>query len=98
MAEHHQPTTTTYYLVFVGLIALTVLTVGVSFVPLPQALHAVVGLAVATAKALLVILIFMHLYYSTRLTWVVALSSLFWLGLLIGGTVADYMSRPWLTH
>jgi cytochrome c oxidase subunit 4 len=97
MAEHHQPTPWAYYLVFAGLIALTGLTVAVSFVHLPPALHLIVGLAIATAKALLVILIFMHVYYSTRLTWVVALSGLFWLGLLLGGTLADYLTRTWLS-
>jgi cytochrome c oxidase subunit 4 len=97
MAEHQQPTLGAYYLVFVGLIALTGLTVLVSFAHLPPALHLTVGLAIATAKSLLVILIFMHVYYSTRLTWLVALASLFWLGLLIGLTLSDYLTRPWLS-
>src|SRR5437763_5595834 len=96
MAEHHQPTVKSYYLVFAGLIALTALTVWASSLHLVPGWHLGVGLAIATAKALLVILIFMHVYYSTRLTWVVALGSLFWLALLIAGTLMDYLSRSWL--
>jgi hypothetical protein len=34
--------------------------------------------------------------YSSRLTWVVAAASLFWLFLLVAGTLHDYLSRPWL--
>jgi cytochrome c oxidase subunit 4 len=99
MAEqsHSQPTVGMYYLVFAALIALTALTVGVSLIPLAPALHLVIGLTIASAKAGLVILIFMHVYYSSRLTWVVALGSLLWLGILIGYTITDYLSRGWVS-
>ena len=93
MAEHQSPSLRAYYLVFAALIALTLLTVGVSFLDLGTTLHGIVGLTIASAKALLVILIFMHVYYSTRLTWAVALGSLLWLSILIGLTMSDYVSR-----
>ncbi len=83
-------------MIFAALIALTVLTVGLSTVPLAPAWHLVLGLAIASAKAMLVVMIFMHVYYSTRLTWVVALGSLLWLFILIGYTMTDYLSRGWV--
>jgi cytochrome c oxidase subunit IV len=83
-----------YYVVFAALIGLTLLTVYMSFVRLPGELwHTVVGLAIATVKALLVTLIFMHVLYSSRLTWLIILSMLFWLALLIGLTMNDYLTR-----
>ena len=83
----------TYYNVFAALIALTVLTVGLDFVPLGP-LHTSAGLLIATIKAALVILFFMHVLYSPRLTWIVALSSLLWFLILMGYTLTDYLSRP----
>jgi cytochrome c oxidase subunit 4 len=53
-------------------------------------------IAIAGTKALLVILFFMHVRWSTRLTWVVAGSGFFWLLILFGITMADYMSRGWV--
>jgi cytochrome c oxidase subunit 4 len=83
----------TYYGVFAALIALTFLTVGLDFVPLGP-FHSAVGLLIATVKAGLVILFFMHVLYSPKLTWVVALSSLLWLAILMSYTLTDYLTRP----
>ena len=47
-------------------------------------------------KALLVMLFFMHVRWSTRLTWVVAASGFFWLLILFGFTMADYLTRGWV--
>src|SRR5262249_27568342 len=69
MAERIIPRST-YYGVFAALIALTVLTVLLSFLHLGN-WHTVVGLIIAAAKALLVALFFMHLIHSGRVTWVV---------------------------
>ncbi|MCI0460092.1 MAG: cytochrome C oxidase subunit IV family protein [Gemmataceae bacterium] len=94
MAEHVvEPRT--YYKVFGALIALTVLTVTFSRLPVYEEWHLIVGLAVAATKATLVILFFMHLIYSSRLTWVVAFSGLLWLGILIAYTLTDYLTRGW---
>src|SRR3954453_19238667 len=87
----------THLLVFGGLILLTVLTVGLSFLHgVPEIWHTVIGLTIATAKAALVFLFFMHLLYSSRLTWLVALGSLLWLAILIILTLSDYLTRTWL--
>jgi cytochrome c oxidase subunit 4 len=47
-------------------------------------------------KALLVILFFMHVRWSTRLTWVVVASGFFWLLILFGLTMMDYLTRGWV--
>jgi len=86
------PTPRIYSLVFAGLILLTITTVGLSYVDLGE-WHAPVGLVIAAAKALLVVLFFMHVWYGPRLTWIFALSGLFWLGILLALTMADYLSR-----
>jgi cytochrome c oxidase subunit 4 len=81
-----------YYAVFAALIALTVLTVAISFIDL-GAWHTVVGLVIGAAKATLVILFFMHLLYSGRLLWIVLGAGLFWLGIMLALTLADYFTR-----
>jgi cytochrome c oxidase subunit 4 len=53
---------------------------------------------IATAKATTVILFFMHVKYSTRMTQVVIVSALFFLFLLLGLTLTDYLSRAWMTY
>jgi cytochrome c oxidase subunit IV len=89
MSDHVAPKSL-YYTVFIALIIGTGLTVLAAEIDL-GALNNVVG-----TKALLVILFFMHVRWSTRLTWVVAGSGFFWLLILFGITMADYMSRGWV--
>jgi cytochrome c oxidase subunit 4 len=84
-----------YYRVFATLIALTLLTVGVAFIDL-GGLNIVVNLAIAVCKALLVMLFFMHLRYSTHLTWIIAAAGVIWLGHFILFTMSDYLTRGWL--
>jgi cytochrome c oxidase subunit 4 len=84
-----------YYWVFAALIVGTALTVGVAFLDL-GALNNVLMLGIAMTKALLVILFFMHVRWSTRLTWVVAASGFVWLVILFGLTMADYLTRGWV--
>ena len=84
-----------YYLVFLALMIGTGLTVLVAKFDLGP-LNNVVMLSVACAKALLVILFFMHVRWSSRLTWVIAGSGFFWLLILFSITMSDYMSRGWV--
>lgn len=79
-------------LVFAALIGLTIVTVGASYLDL-GAWHATVGLAIAVAKAVLIGLFFMHVWQSRRFTWVVAVAGVFWLGLLMGLTLTDVLTR-----
>ncbi|SRR6266542_2795048 len=85
-----------YLAVFAALAALTVLTVVVSFIDLAGPLHVSVALLIATGKALLVALFFMHVLYSRRLIWLVACAAVLWLGILFTLTFSDYISRNWL--
>jgi cytochrome c oxidase subunit IV len=86
--------TRTYYLVFIALIALTFLTVGLSFLDLGN-WHTPVGAAIALGKASLVALFFMHLLHGSRLNWLALAAGLFWLGILLALSLADYSSRGW---
>jgi cytochrome c oxidase subunit 4 len=83
-----------YYMVFGALIVGTILTVAAARVDLGP-LNNVVMLAIAATKATLVILFFMHVRWSSRLTWVVAMAGFFWLALLFS-VLGDYMSRGWI--
>lgn len=82
----------TYLAVFAVLIALTGITVWAAQLPL-GVVNAPLALVLAATKAALVLLFFMHVLYSTRLTWVVALSGLAWLAILLGLTLSDYLTR-----
>jgi cytochrome c oxidase subunit IV len=84
-----------YYRVFVALLGLTLLTVGVAFIDLGL-LNTVIALTIAAAKALLVLLYFMHLRYSSGLTWIVLGAGMFWVILLLTITLSDYLTRDWL--
>lgn len=84
-----------YYAVFAALIVGTALTVLVAFFDLGP-LNNIVMLLIASVKALLVVLFFMHVRWSTRLTWVVAASGFAWLIILFGLTMTDYLSRGWV--
>jgi cytochrome c oxidase subunit 4 len=84
-----------YFLVFSALIVLTLTTVRVATIDLGP-LNTIVALVIAACKATLVILFFMHVRYGKKLIWLVVASGLMWLALLIGLTLADFVSRPWL--
>jgi len=84
-----------YYAVFAALIVGTALTVAVAFIDL-GALNNVLMLGIAMTKALLVVLFFMHVRWGTKLTWVVAASGFFWLLILFGLTMQDYLTRGWV--
>jgi cytochrome c oxidase subunit 4 len=90
--QHHVTSVATYIAVFVALMVLTAITVVVSQFNLGL-LNTPVALGVATVKATLVILYFMHVRHATRLTWVVIIGSFLWVGVLFVLTFADYLSR-----
>jgi cytochrome c oxidase subunit 4 len=92
---HHVAPVSLYLTIFAALMVGTILTVVVAKFDLGP-LNNIVMLTVACAKALLVVLFFMHLRWGTRLTWVVAASGFFWLLILFSLTMGDYMSRGWI--
>lgn len=95
--EHHVTPLWIYFAVFAGLIFFTLLTVGAAKIDLGD-LNTPVALVIATCKAVLVILFFMHVISSPKLTWVVIIGSLIWLGVLFSLTLADYLSRGWTIY
>ena len=84
-----------YVWIWLALVVGTVLTYLAALVDL-GALNNVVMLAIACTKASLVVLFFMHVRWSTRLTWVVAASGFFWLLIMFGLTMQDYYTRGWV--
>ena len=84
-----------YLLVFLALMVLTAITVGVAFIDL-GAWNDVVALSIAMLKATLVVLIFMNVRYSARLSKISIVSGLLWLIILFGLTLADYMTRGFI--
>ncbi len=96
MTDHILPKRV-YYTIFGILMLGTYLTVQIAFFDLGR-LNTVVALTIAVVKATLVVLFFMHVKYSTRLTWAVVLGSIFWLGIMFVLTMSDYLTRVWLTY
>ncbi len=90
--EHVVVPRSTYFGVYIALVVLTVLTTTVAFFDLGLA-NPVVALSIAILKATLVVLFFMHLKYGTRLMWVVAGASVFWLLILLLLILSDYGTR-----
>ena len=82
----------TYILVWLALIVLTVVTWLVSYVHLGL-LNVTVAMLIASFKAALVALFFMHLRYEHRLLWAFALFPLAFLALIVGGTLVDVLLR-----
>ena len=91
MSEHID-SVKTYVLVFAALIFATVATTAVAFVDLGP-FSVVVALAIAVCKMLLVSLFFMHVRHSTKLTRLVLVGALMWLGILIFMTLTDFSTR-----
>jgi cytochrome c oxidase subunit IV len=95
MSAGHIAPKSLYYGVFLALMAGTGLTVAAAFADM-GALNNVVMLSIACAKATLVILFFMHVRWSSRLTWVVVMAGFFWLLILFSLGMSDYLSRGWV--
>lgn len=84
----------TYLIVFAALVVLTIVTAVCSQLPLGR-WEFVVALGIASLKAALVTLIFMHLIHMGRLNWVIVSSGAFWLAIFFVLTMADYLTRSW---
>jgi cytochrome c oxidase subunit 4 len=77
-----------YLAVFAALLVLTGATVAVSYV-----MNVAVALLIASLKASLVALFFMHLKFENKLVWAFALVPIFFLVLIVGGTISDTLYR-----
>lgn len=85
-----------YAVVFVVLLGLLALTIWTSRLSL-GAWNAPVAIAIAVAKAVLVVLYFMQARYSGRLIGLVIAAACLWLALLVGLTLNDFVTRSWIS-
>ena len=84
-----------YLAIFATLMVLTGVTVAVAYVNLGQ-FNKIVALGIASFKATLVVLFFMHVKYASRLTKLFVVTGLFFLAILLGETMIDYATRMWI--
>ena len=91
----HIVTKKQYALIFAILMLLTLATTAIGMIDLGR-LNVVVALVIATIKALLVVLFFMNIYWSSKLNKLVVVSGVAWLALLLWLTLTDIFSRGWL--
>ena len=82
-----------YITIFLVLLVGTALTVLAAFMDFPWKFNTIIALTIATAKAMFVVLYFMHVRYSSRLIWVIVASALFWMAILFAFTFSDYLTR-----
>ena len=90
MSQVHAPRV--YLLVLLALLGFTMLTILVAYVDLGP-FSTPVAFAIAAAKALLVVLFFMHMKDSPGVLWLAGLAGFFWLGILIVLTMSDVAMR-----
>jgi cytochrome c oxidase subunit IV len=84
-----------YWAVFIALVVGTLLTVWSATKDLGH-WNMPIALAIAVTKALLVILFFMHVKYSTKLTWLFVAAGFLWFIIMVVITMSDFVSRSWL--
>ncbi len=92
--EHHIVTPFQYGLVFLTLLVGTALTVGAAYVDL-KVLNPIIALGIASFKAVIVILFFMHVKFQSRLIKMTVASGFFTFLVLTTMTMSDYISRAW---
>ena len=95
MSDQHVVPLSFYLRIFGALIALTAVTVAVSFADF-GVWNDLVAISIAVTKATLVVLYFMHVRWSGKLVWVFAAAGFLWFLLLLTITFADVMSRDWI--
>ena len=91
---HHVTSKGVYFFIFFVLMVLTVVTVAVAFQDF-GAWNTPIAFAIATLKATVVVLFFMHVIHSPKLTVAILLGSIVFLGILFMLTFSDYLSRFW---
>ena len=91
-SSHHGPSLGVYFAVFGALLVLTTATVQAAFLDL-GIFNNVVMLGIAVTKGTLVVLYFMHVRYGPRLVWAISAGGFAWLAILVGFTLADYLTR-----
>ncbi len=86
-----------YIINAIALGALMLLTIGAAYVNLGS-LNPVVAMVIAIIKAALIVLFFMNVKYSSKLTWLFVAGAFFWLFILLGMFLPDYFSRDFYSQ
>ena len=92
--EHHIVGPKTYELILLALMVLTATTTGAAYLNM-GVFNPIVALGIACLKAVLVILFFMHIRYSSRVMMLTVGAGFFTFLVLITMTLSDYISRNW---
>jgi cytochrome c oxidase subunit IV len=82
----------TYVQIWLALMALLLLTWGLAQLDLHQ-YNVLAGLTIALAKMLLVILFFMQVRLSSRVTWIFVAAGFIWFAIMVDLTLSDYLTR-----
>lgn len=100
MAEKHEHIVppAIYVVVLIALMLLLIVTIVAAFVDLDRTLHSEywnmsVALLIALIKGVLIVLFFMHVKYSSRVTWAFAGAAFVWLGIMMSLSLTDYVTR-----
>ena len=92
--HHHVVPPRIYITILLALLVGTAVTVWASFIEMGP-LNPVIALAIAATKMILVVLFFMHVKYSTKLTKLTVAAGVFTFLILVGMTLSDYWTRAW---
>jgi cytochrome c oxidase subunit IV len=92
--EHHVVGPKTYLLILGALMVLTATTTGAAFIDM-GVFNPIIALAIAVLKAVLVILFFMHIRYSSKVMMLTVGACFFTFLVLVTMTLSDYISRNW---
>lgn len=94
MSHEHVISARTNWVIYFLLMGLLVLTIAVAYVDLGP-LGIPVALTIATVKAVLILLYFMHVRYSNKLVWIFSAATLYWLFILLALSFNDFWTRGW---
>jgi cytochrome c oxidase subunit IV len=92
MLHHPVVSVRVYVAVFFALMILMTVTVAFAFINMGP-FNDLVAMSIAIAKTLLIVLFFMHLRYSGRLTWIFAAIGVVFFMILVAYTMSDYLTR-----
>ncbi len=96
MSPHeHVTSPKAYFTVYFALLALLVLTVGAAFVNF-EPFNLAFAMVIAVTKAVLIVLVFMHVRHGPPLVGVFAGSGFFFLAILLALSLSDYFTRGWM--
>lgn len=95
MSQEHVISARTNWVIYFLLMILLVLTIAVAYIDF-GALGVPIAMSIATVKAVLILLYFMHVRYSNKLVWIFSAATLYWLFILLALSLNDFWARSWI--